>query len=210
MLGLQYCSSLIFPCYLLTSCFIHYGKWGIEISNYYSTFYFSVQLYAFLLHVIWGYIIIFPTFEESVSSDFPTYPCLNYFIIFFIFIFDSAGSSLLHGIFSSCREQGLLQMVHRVLTAGSSPVVEHGLQNMWAAVVVVPVLSSCSSWALQHRLSSVVHGLCCSAARGIFLDQGSNPYLPHWQANSLPLSHQGSPACLSFYEVIFRKLYMRN
>ena len=42
--------------------------------------------------------------------------------------------------------------------------------------------------------SVVVHGLCCSAAGGIFPDQGSNPSLPHWQADSLPLSHRGSPS----------------
>ena len=30
-------------------------------------------------------------------------------------------------------------------------------------------------------------------ACGIFPDQGSNPCLLHWQADSLPLSHQGSP-----------------
>jgi len=26
-----------------------------------------------------------------------------------------------------------------------------------------------------------------------FIDQGWNPRLPHWQVDSLPLSHQGSP-----------------
>ena len=35
-------------------------------------------------------------------------------------------------------------------------------------------------------------GLSCSVACGIFLDQGSNPCLLHWQVDSLPLSHQGS------------------
>ena len=39
--------------------------------------------------------------------------------------------------------------------------------------------------------------LFCSAACGIFLDQGSNLCLQHWQVNSLPLSHQESPALLS-------------
>ena len=29
--------------------------------------------------------------------------------------------------------------------------------------------------------------------QGIFLTQGSNPRLLHWQADSLPLSHLGSP-----------------
>ena len=35
-----------------------------------------------------------------------------------------------------------------------------------------------------------MHGLSCSAACGIFLDQGLNPCLPHWQVNSLPLRHR--------------------
>ena len=30
----------------------------------------------------------------------------------------------------------------------------------------------------------MAHGLCCSAACGIFLDQGSNPHPLHWQADS--------------------------
>ena len=29
--------------------------------------------------------------------------------------------------------------------------------------------------------------------QGIFLAQGSNPCFLHWQVDSLPLSHQGSP-----------------
>ena len=33
---------------------------------------------------------------------------------------------------------------------------------------------------------------CHSLLQGIFLTQGSNPCLLHWQENSLPLSHQGS------------------
>ena len=36
--------------------------------------------------------------------------------------------------------------------------------------------------------------LCCRfLLQGIFLTQESNPHLLHWQADSLPLSHQGSP-----------------
>ena len=37
----------------------------------------------------------------------------------------------------------------------------------------------------------VAHGLSCSAACGIFPDQGSNPCLLHRQADSQPLHHQG-------------------
>ena len=39
----------------------------------------------------------------------------------------------------------------------------------------------------------VVHRSSCSAACGVFPDQGSNPCPLHWQADSQPLRHQGSP-----------------
>ena len=47
----------------------------------------------------------------------------------------------------------------------------------------------------SRRTGSVVvaHGSSCSAACGIFPDQGSNPCPLHWQADSQPLRHQGSP-----------------
>ena len=47
----------------------------------------------------------------------------------------------------------------------------------------------------SRRAGSVVvaHGPSCSAARGILPDQGSNPCPLHWQADSKPLHHQGSP-----------------
>ena len=48
----------------------------------------------------------------------------------------------------------------------------------------------------SRRAGSVVvtHGPSCSAACGTFPDQGSNPCPLHWQADSQPLRHQGSPA----------------
>ena len=49
---------------------------------------------------------------------------------------------------------------------------------------------------------AVAHGLSCSVPCGIFLDQGSNPRLLLWQADSLPLSHQGSPE-FSFLTLAF-------
>ena len=47
----------------------------------------------------------------------------------------------------------------------------------------------------SRRAGSVVvaHGASCSAACGIFPDQGLNPCPLHWQADSQPLRHQGSP-----------------
>ena len=46
----------------------------------------------------------------------------------------------------------------------------------------------------SHAGSVVVaHGPSCSTACGILPDQGSNPCPLHWQADSQPLRHQGSP-----------------
>ena len=47
----------------------------------------------------------------------------------------------------------------------------------------------------SRRAGSVIvaHGPSCSAACGIFPDQGSNPCALHWQADSQTLRHQGSP-----------------
>ena len=47
----------------------------------------------------------------------------------------------------------------------------------------------------SRRAGSVIvaHGPSCSAACGIFPDQGSNPCPLHWQADSQPLCHLGSP-----------------
>ena len=47
----------------------------------------------------------------------------------------------------------------------------------------------------SRRAGSVVvaHGPSWSTACGILPDQGSNPCPLHWQADSQPLHHQGSP-----------------
>ena len=57
----------------------------------------------------------------------------------------------------------------------------------------------------SRRAGSVIvaHGPSCSTACGIFPDQGSNPCPLHWQADSQPLRHQGSPFFLNFYLFIF-------
>ena len=51
-------------------------------------------------------------------------------------------------------------------------------------------------WSTGSRSAGsvvVAHGSSCSAACGNFPDQGSNPCPLHWQADSQPLRHQGSP-----------------
>ena len=57
----------------------------------------------------------------------------------------------------------------------------------------------------SRRAGSVVvaHGPSCSAPCGIFPDQGTNPCPLHWQADSQPLRHQGSPLFL-FNNIIIK------
>ena len=52
----------------------------------------------------------------------------------------------------------------------------------------------------SRRAGSVImaHGPSCSAACGMFPHQGSNLCPLHWQVDSQPLRHQGSPVCLIF------------
>ena len=56
----------------------------------------------------------------------------------------------------------------------------------------------------------MVDGFCCSEAHGIFLDQGSKPCLLHWQADSLPLSHKGSPCEHIFWVRFIPKCFNLN
>ena len=97
------------------------------------------------------------------------------YYLFIIFIFGCVGSSFL------C--EGFLQLwrVGATLHRGARASHYRGLS-----------LRSRGS----RRSGSVVvaHGPSCSAACGIFPDQGSNPCPLHWQADSQPLRHQGSPA----------------
>ena len=72
-------------------------------------------------------------------------------------------------------------------------------------------MQSVGSWACRllvvaHGLWStgaivVVHKLSRSAAYGNLPDQGSNQCFLHWQANSLPRSHQGNP---TFFLIHFK------
>ena len=93
----------------------------------------------------------------------------------YLFVLGYAGSPLLCGLFSSC-------------SARASHCGGFSLWSVGSAALRLSGFSSCGSRALEPR-----HGLSCSVAHGIVPDQGSNPCLLHRQANSLWLSHQGSP-----------------
>ena len=66
----------------------------------------------------------------------------------------------------------------------------------------------------SRRAGSVIvaHGPSCSAACGILPDWGSNPCPLHWQADSQPLRHQGSPSYFFLIVLPHRKgfLYERR
>ena len=57
---------------------------------------------------------------------------------------------------------------------------------------------------------AVAHRPSCSAACGIFPDQGWNPCPLHWQADSQPLRHQGSPMVSVFYCLLFQRMDYPN
>ena len=85
---------------------------------------------------------------------------------------------------------------------GLSLVVASGVHSSsWCAGLSLsrPLLLQSTG---SRRAGSVVvaHGPSCSAACGIFPDQGSNPFPLHWQADSQPLCHQGSPTMHIFNE----------
>jgi len=78
------------------------------------------------------------------------------------------------------------------------------LQLWWAGATLC--CGARASHCLEHRLwacrlrglrhvgsVAVPRRLSCSVACRIFLNQGSNPRPLHWQEDSYPLDHQGSP-----------------
>ena len=94
---------------------------------------------------------------------------------FYLFIyFGCSESSLLGRLFSGFGERGPLPSC-----------------GTWASHF--SGLSCCGAPALEHGLSSCGMWPSCPAACEILLDQGPNPCTPNWQADSSPLSHQGSP-----------------
>ena len=94
-------------------------------------------------------------------------------------VFGCAGSSLLHGLFSTCSVRA------SSVTTGSRTC---GLQESphMGSVVAASGLQSTDPIV-------VAHGLSCFVVCGMFPDRGLNPCLLHRQADSLPLSHPGHP-----------------
>ena len=106
---------------------------------------------------------------------------IHSFIYSFIHSFMAAlGLRCCGRAFSSCGERGLLCCSARASSCCGAPA-----PGVRASVVAAFGLSSCGTWALEHEgLVVVAHRLSCSAACGIFPDQGSNLWTLHWQADS--------------------------
>ena len=117
--------------------------------------------------------------------------CAGFLHLRWLLLLRSTGSRLTG--FSSCGAQaqqlwlaGSRARAQQLWCTGSRA---RGLQQLWLAGLVGVACG------LQSAGSVVVaHGLSCSAACGIFPDQGLNPCPLHWQVDSQPLRHQGSPA----------------
>ena len=124
----------------------------------------------------------------------------------FIYLFLAAlGLRCCPRAFSSCGEQGLLfTAVRGLLIAVASLVVEHGLQvrglqYLWhvGSVIVAPRLQSAGSVV-------VAHGFSCSAACGIFLDQGLNLCPLHFHRIPNHCATREVPIFMFFRQKIFR------
>ena len=113
-----------------------------------------------------------------ICTTISSFVFIFYYSLFYVLSVDCAGPLLKHELLSSCNAQAS----HR---GGFSCCRARALGHE-GSVAVAPGLNSTDSIA-------VVHGLGCSAVCGVSQDSGSNPRLLHWQVDSWPLGHEGSP-----------------
>ena len=126
----------------------------------------------------WCFLLIF-------SSPFVFGGYFFFNVSIYSFIPDCVGSSLPHEFFPNCSPWAS----HcRAFSCWGARALGHA-----AAVFAARGFRSWGSWAQSTGSVAGVLRLSCSAAREILSDQGSNPRLPHLQANSPLLSHQGNP-----------------
>ena len=118
--------------------------------------------------------------ENKICHYFHFFPFKNIYLLFAMWVFIGTWG------FSSCDEPGLsLAAVCGRLTPVAPSAVDQAQGHAGS--------SRCSRWAQWSTGSVVVvQGLSCSVACGVFPYQGSNPCPLHWEADSPPLSHQGS------------------
>ena len=130
----------------------------------------------------------------TFSSLFATTALYFFFFFFFFFLF-------IYIYFWLCWVPVSVQ--------GLSPVAASGgrSSSRCAGLSLSRPLLLRSTSSRRAGSAVVAHGPSCSAARGILPDQGSNPCPLHWQADSQPLRHQGSPILL-FLKYLFIYLFI--
>ena len=119
-----------------------------------------------------------------------------HFLNLFLFL-AALGLCCLVQAFSSCGECGhLFIAVCGLLTAVASLVQNTGCRLQWlqqaGSVAAACRFYSVGSGAVAHRLS-------CSTACGVLPNQVLNPCPLHWQEDSHPQCHQGSPTFFFFF-----------
>ena len=124
----------------------------------------------------------------SVSSCY-IFVCLHcvFFVCLFVYLW-------LCGVFVSVRGLSLA-----VASGGHS-------SSRFAGLSLSRPLLLRSTGSRRAGSAVAAHGPSCFVARGIFPDQGSNPCPLHWQADSQPLRHQGSPALCFLQDCFFFSL----
>ena len=129
-----------------------------------------------------------PDTEDDCASAFsnPSQPSDGQVPGWFLWHFKKILCLFLAPLGLRCCSGFSLVFIWKLLIAMTSLVAELGLQGSWASVIAAPGLQSSGSIVAAH-------GLICAAAHGTFPDQELNLCLLHWQADSLPQSHQGSP-----------------
>ena len=135
--------------------------------------------------------------QGSGETPFLPVPQINLLLLLlykFIYLFLAAlGLHCYARAFSSCGQRGATPHCGvRASHCGGFSCCGAQALGTWASVVVACRLQSTGSVVVAHRLS-------CSTACGIFLEQGSNPCHLHWQADSQPLRHQGSPVYYYYF-----------
>ena len=146
------------------------GRCGLEILLSRAVLPFLAKM--FYLYTNYSFRMSSLSLKKSASKD-------SFIYLFYLFIFGCVASSLLRAGFLQLRRAGAtLRCGARASHCGGFSCCGARASGTRASVVVALGLQSAGSVA-------VVHGLSCSAARGIFPDQGSNPCPRlHWQADS--------------------------
>ena len=140
-----------------------------------------IIIYYIYNDYIYDYFKLIISKLEHILTSLRFYSTLTFNVFFFlIFIY-------LFFYLWLCSVFGSVQGPSPVAASGGHP----SSQCVGISLLQPLLLQSTGS---RHAGSVIVaHGPSCSAACGILLEQGSNPHPLHWQADSQPLRHQGSP-----------------